>query len=993
MIRRIAFQTKARTVDHLGREQIADCPTAISELWKNSFDAYARRVSLDIFSSANPVAVISDDGHGMNRLEFESRWLVVGTESKATGQATAINDRSGLRLRPRQGQKGIGRLSCANLGPVLFFISKRKEGSYVLALVDWRLFENPYLNLSDLYIPVSEVEHRDQVFPSLVELSASLSENVVGARDDERRSERLRSAWEAYDRLYYEELGEGTTTKLEPPSLSILRSATKLSFNADHLANWPVWTGECTHGTALLVSDINDDLRAQLDESAGDVSARSSRDRLFETLSSFVDPFVDYEGLEVNARDPEFSYAVRVWKDRNPRLVIGKDKQFDRHMVEPMEHTVQGTIDESGRFRGRIKSFGEWLPSTIEIEPPHDLVLSERADIGVGPFDIFIASMEFTSLNTTHSPAEFQHFRDLAERYAGFMMFRDGLRVMPYGRADNDFFEIESRRSRNAGREFWNHRQMFGRVAISRDRNPNLKDKAGREGLLDNRAAKSLKALVANILMQSARRYFGSSSDIRSELLPAIRQDNKKERAEEARSKLRKRQRQAFKADLQALTKTIPSLLAELRSLDTVHITDEESIFDAQGRLEDARASLSEYRLPGAPKSLGPLEGSYASFRSSMKEAQAIVSRTQDRFNAEIERVSPSKPGDILRRQIARSSSNLDQRLQQWRKTIDQLQRSEFTRVLELIKVRRDFFKAEAEPIVYRVERGDLSFSEGSSLVEATRKRISDENSELFLSYIDNIQSLQESIDLQHAAAYGMEELSDLRSEIERLNSLAQLGIAVEIVGHELESFDEIIKSGLDALPKELENTRAVRDIAFGREGLTDQLRFLSPLRLAGQRIQRWITGHDIEQYIGNFFKIALASNGITFCATERFLSFRLFEQQSRIFPVFINLVNNSIYWVSTKPIGPRAIILDVRGDEVFVSDSGPGVDSEDIASLFSLFFTKKARGGRGVGLYLSQANLAAGGHRIRYDSSSSDRPAAGANFAIKFRGAEFDAE
>lgn len=41
MIESIAFQTKARTLDHLGREQIADCPTAISELWKNSFDAYA----------------------------------------------------------------------------------------------------------------------------------------------------------------------------------------------------------------------------------------------------------------------------------------------------------------------------------------------------------------------------------------------------------------------------------------------------------------------------------------------------------------------------------------------------------------------------------------------------------------------------------------------------------------------------------------------------------------------------------------------------------------------------------------------------------------------------------------------------------------------------------------------------------------------------------------------------------------------------------------
>jgi len=34
-------------------------------------------------------------------------------------------------------------------------------------------------------------------------------------------------------------------------------------------------------------------------------------------------------------------------------------------------------------------------------------------------------------------------------------VYRNGLRVMPYGREDNDFFEIEKRRALNAGREFW----------------------------------------------------------------------------------------------------------------------------------------------------------------------------------------------------------------------------------------------------------------------------------------------------------------------------------------------------------------------------------------------------------------------------------------------------------------------------------------------------------------------------------------------------------
>ena len=75
------------------------------------------------------------------------------------------------------------------------------------------------------------------------------------------------------------------------------------------------------------------------------------------------------------------------------------------------------------------------------------------------------------------------------------------------------------------------------------------------------------------------------------------------------------------------------------------------------------------------------------------------------------------------------------------------------------------------------------------------------------------------------------------------------------------------------------------------------------------------------------------------------------------------------------------------------MSDSGPGIEAEDLGSLFSLFFTKKARGGRGVGLYLSRANLAAGGHRIRYEPDATGLPLAGANFLIAFKGVETDGE
>ncbi|RYD45781.1 MAG: ATP-binding protein, partial [Verrucomicrobiaceae bacterium] len=76
---------------------------------------------------------------------------------------------------------------------------------------------------------------------------------------------------------------------------------------------------------------------------------------------------------------------------------------------------------------------------------------------------------------------------------------------------------------------------------------------------------------------------------------------------------------------------------------------------------------------------------------------------------------------------------------------------------------------------------------------------------------------------------------------------------------------------------------------------------------------------------------------------------------------------------------------------EVVVADNGPGIDDIDIKRLFTLFFTRKVEGGRGVGLYLCQANLAAGGHQISYVQDNDRMVLPGANFAITFRGANID--
>lgn len=986
----ISFKTRARTVDHLGREQIADCPTAISELWKNAFDAYATNVSLDIFGSENPTAVVTDDGHGMNKQEFQDRWLVIGTESKATSEKVAAEDRHGLEERVKQGQKGIGRLSCANLGPILFLISRRAGYPYVASLVDWRMFENPFLNLVDIVVPTIEEDELVGIFKKLPEMIAALSENIAPKAtkgDDGELSEnslRIKKAWSDFDKL--PERAGRTNSK------AILASIAKINFSTDQLCEWETDDGEVGHGTALLVSEINYDLKAQLEVAPFVQSTERTRKNFRETLASFIDPYVDLLDEALPSYHKNFNYSVRVWKNGFAELIVGKEKGISRRQVSTMEHCISGRVDEEGVFRGNVKAFGQWLPDQVEIVPAADISIPTRADTKLGPFDVFIASMEFDYRKSNHDKAEHDLFKDKAKLYSGFMVFRDGLRVLPYGRPDNDFFEIDDKRSRNAGREFWNQRQMFGRIAIQRDQNPNLKDKAGREGFLDNRAAKALRDIGESLLMQSARRYFGSSAPVRKKLLPDIVDAKTKLRDAENRKKLNAKNKRRFTTNLKTGLNLLPDLIEELEASSTaLDIHTDSDVTSIQEVVADLKKKLPLATIPGAPTSMSPRQkDNYSAYRTQAAQARNLFATISKAVDENIEEFRPTDPLSVLETQFEKSRNRISSGLNEWKKNVRSLMSAEFFRVDELGDQRKLMFKDEGEATIqlFKVERE--SFASASSKLTNLERDLIEENDAIFEPYVRAFESLKESIDLERLATSGLEDLAEARAELDRLNSLAQLGIAVEITGHDLQDFDDIIASGLRQLPKELSDTKAVSDIRLGYEGLTDQLRYLSPLRLSGIKIERWIDGKEIYQYISEFFAPSLKRNDIEFEASDAFLKMRVFDQPSRLLPVFINLVNNSIYWLGTSSIEGRKILLDVVGGLVVLADNGPGVLAEDIENLFKLFFTKKIQGGRGVGLYLSKANLVSGGHVISYASKTEDKLLDGANFLINFNGAEF---
>ncbi len=77
----------------------------------------------------------------------------------------------------------------------------------------------------------------------------------------------------------------------------------------------------------------------------------------------------------------------------------------------------------------------------------------------------------------------------------GVSIFRDKLRVLPYGEPGNDWLDLDKERINNPSERIGNQ-QIIGFVEVFQEETPGLRDKTNREGLIDNAAFCDLRALV-----------------------------------------------------------------------------------------------------------------------------------------------------------------------------------------------------------------------------------------------------------------------------------------------------------------------------------------------------------------------------------------------------------------------------------------------------------------------------------------------------------------
>ncbi|CAH6857997.1 Signal transduction protein [Vibrio chagasii] len=989
-----SFKTRARTIDHLGREQIADCPTAISELWKNAYDADADEVALHILDGEQSVAAIVDNGFGMNLADFEEKWLTVGTESKIESEDGEAEEERKYD-RQKQGQKGIGRLSSAALGHLLLLVSKKEHHPYVASLIDWRIFENPYVMLHDIAIPAVEVDSLEELHSELPSLYEGLMLNVTPSKENKSEAAlRLRGAWETFSRFEEKEyLKQNQNLDGFQSTLDQIVNQSQLNvFTERVVKTWQVAKGTSQTGTAMFMVGIPDELEDQLViDSITEVNDATGRAKLklLETLSNFTDPFVNES--EKKKEDP-FSCVVVAWNGQLQRVLVGEEREFDISDLEKMEHLVDGHVDEEGYFKGKVKVFGQEFDEVV-VKPVRQY--RTRVDSRFGAFDVRIGGYEGKKQKSSMPEVLWEQIDSKSTLHGGLRIYRDGLRVMPYGRDDSDFFEIESRRTRNAGQYFWSARKTYGRISISRLGNPNLKDKAGREGLMDNRAAMLFREIVINILVETAERFFGRKSKIREEAQADIAAERAEEKAKADRKKLLKNERNRVKKLIKDNQPSLSAFLMELEEIqaDLIHgedITNLQQAKELKNLSNRYNESLKGYSLSPIPPSLGTIKDQYDEYRSLELQVKEIVKRLTISADSAIEKHTTKSDTDVARSQFNTNRGYITSKVKKMAADGRELLKAELERFEQLVDSCNKAYDAALSELLKDLDLGVVSPADAMKQIDLEYQKQEIANAQALKPYISALSSIRNAIDLEGLAIASLRESNKWQQEATRLNGLAQLGITVEIIGHEIEGLDLTMARGIKELRKtDLTGTQdeLVDSVSFAHESLSDKWRFLSPLKLSGDHTKSDVTGSKIIDYVNNFYGEVLERRNIALSATESFNQFSVYDTPARLYPVFINLINNSRYWLNVKDEDPKEILLDYRDGEVIVADNGPGVDLVDLESLFTLFFTKKQRGGRGVGLYLSKSNLALSGHSIRYITSPDEKCLSGANFGIKIGG------
>lgn len=935
------FRTKARAVDLLGKGQIADLPTAITELWKNGYDAYADNLTAEIYLPGykglnKPLFVMTDDGKGMSRNDIFEKWLVLGTDSKSRATLEDKESEETLWKKPRikAGEKGIGRLSVAFLGNPMLMLTKKQGYPLQALFFDWRLLENYNLFLDDVDIPVENIDSINDFSSKFDKLKKDFLKNFEKENDIDGNL-----IWESSQSNLKTEI-ESSIVKCHLPEFLVK----KLLEDLIHL--------EKNNGTKFIIFEP---LNQIIDLTIKDNENLEDRNFVISSLSGFTNEFIDANKI-IKTSIPVYANDAQEYD-----FLTTQGNFFTSFDFDFADVLIDGEFDGKGSFSGKIKIYDEVIDYNFTNPRKKDI----RSEYGKFPIKLGY-SQGYESESKLDSNA-WNKINAKVSDYGGLYIYRDNFRVLPYGRTDFDFLGFEKRRAKRIGSFYFSHRRMFGYLAITRNENKNLNDKSSREGLINNAPYRNFKNDLEAFFIELAQEFFGDKArqsifiDKKSKLKEqseALKADKKRETAEKVQFS---KDLNSYLDRFEQYQNSYQDLLNQLQDKtdqSDVLYSDIEDILDKLNSLDIEYKNL----LPKIPKRYKPtdtqldrldkFENKLVKFNDTIKKDSAqLMVRVQEKLEVKELKMEFVKNFQKYNGSLERLISDNREIL---KTTFEALLKDYSARSRRII----EDFNLDKEQIISSINTKDsvkLQTEKVSNKFEYLREQIIKE----LLPLIEHLNKLSFDLDEELIQGAYKAEYDSMKYQWEQTRETAQLGVAVEIIDHEFNQLYAKINYSIDKLSNDNLFTD-VQQFQFLKQNfkqLEDKYDLLSPLYRVSGVVAKDIKCNEIYGYLQKFFASKINNNDVNFEQTTAFKNHIICIKEPVIHTVFINIINNALYWLRNSKT--KHIKIDYFKDtkEIVIMNSGQRIEDHRLEKIFQLFYSNKPNG-RGIGLYLSKQSL-----------------------------------
>lgn len=451
----MAFRIAARTILHLGGELISSDGIAFYELIKNAFDAGSRHVDVRVVC-AIPFEIVTatiDELAGIDSGDSES--TLDSIVSKVEEYLDLSAENADFVLETLQ--------KCRHINDVRAVIS---EANFI-EFID----EGHGMSLSDLrdvYLTIGtphRLKQRRLQSGAAEGRRAILGEKGIGRLSAMRLGQLLHVKSTTAGETHWNELNidwrdfDDVDQLLGAVSIDPHRGDKKKS--------------KKDTGTTIRISLLNSEWTESRLEHIGKTE-----------LSKLTDPFQRKSAFPVKL----FFNGKRHYTERIDKVIFehAHAKVSASFQITANGPVLAGVVDyfQSPARKTILRNMS--FPFQIDSD---DLIsvsgFSLQQLSRVGPFTMICYWFNRRILTSIDAIGDRQEVLDLVKRWSGgLMLFRDGFRVPPYGGGDEDWLDLDRKALASQGYKV-NRAQLIGKVDISTDGNPRLRDQANREGLMD----------------------------------------------------------------------------------------------------------------------------------------------------------------------------------------------------------------------------------------------------------------------------------------------------------------------------------------------------------------------------------------------------------------------------------------------------------------------------------------------------------------------------